>query len=898
NPLSGSQIFRLLMWMGEEHAHRGTGCLAFFSMLWSLNRGHQGAAIDPAVPSAYVTAKCVLPLILLNTTCRQRARLYRTLAESLRMLAKNRVPNDRHKYWCFCSDLEEMRRAVGDLSEIAVGREALRELEAALAEEISGIDLETDTAALYERVVRKVAGTLEKVRATAAHSYGDTTRILRQIRRQILRPLRVAAHGGRPGSRRRVAAMLAKFEARGFKFLRPGADLSAEYQDRLEDILNGAQVSAIQCGQIISELGRAADIRPGGTCETLARALELLAVANQNVAELVQEPVSHHAAWCSTVANREIAYASADNLTDFDAAELVSALAVSMRTRLLETRLQVADGVSKALVGVQRDGSWRLGHPFFSPDGTLGMRPPTADVVWTLTAAIKDHPDIRTADGDLFRFVDWLERTQRRVRRSSLVIPQAGALAAAGRGDLERRVVEYLDGLEDVSDVGWPLDRIRLPGSIHLATTAYSVNALLSVRDMSEHRLWQLCQERFTIVTEGLPLKKVDPVDLLAPHTARLHSILATMARTTRAGGSGATYSLVLHGPPGSSKTAVAEALAREMWRGTRRWGRTQSRMIRVTPADFTRLGEDRIDAEAALIFRLLRHVRGVTILFDEVDDLLRRRNADAERPRFMDLVTPAMLNRLQDLRDVCKYQEVCFLFGTNYIENIEPALMRAGRIDRKVPVVYPDFDSRQALAAKALHKHEMPAGAPEAVWEEAIQAAGEAFARDTAGWPWSNLSRLAGRWAEQVRGALAAAAKPRRGRPRTPGVPDFTSWLRTQLDGDADLPDLRADYEARLERLGRLGPRSGDLETEFLHYLVSTEVNAPGRIKENIKAAMSSSRLSEPDRKRLLDRIDRLPHAQVAAPSATSAHGAQRSKRPGRASGKNGGIRKIDRSG
>ena len=77
------------------------------------------------------------------------------------------------------------------------------------------------------------------------------------------------------------------------------------------------------------------------------------------------------------------------------------------------------------------------------------------------------------------------------------------------------------------------------------------------------------------------------------------------------------------------------------MWKDSRRWGRKEARLIRVTPADFTRLGENRLDSEARLIFDLLGSVRAVTILFDEIDDLLRRRDVNNPSPKFMDLVGP-----------------------------------------------------------------------------------------------------------------------------------------------------------------------------------------------------------------------------------------------------------------
>src|SRR6185503_3152029 len=187
---------------------------------------------------------------------------------------------------------------------------------------------------------------------------------------------------------------------------------------------------------------------------------------------------------------------------------------------------------------------------------------------------------------------------------------------------------------------------------------ALSINALLEIRNLAEYRLWELCKKRFTVLSADMPLRDIDPVDLGATHPQRLHRKLEQMAYQARVKPEDADYSIVLHGPPGSSKTKLAEALSAEMWKYSSKWGPNEPRLIRITPADFTRMGEDRLDSEARAIFDLLSGVRGVTILFDEIDDLLRQRNTGKDRPQFMDLVVPAMLNRLADLRAACPRQE------------------------------------------------------------------------------------------------------------------------------------------------------------------------------------------------------------------------------------------------
>jgi hypothetical protein len=281
-----------------------------------------------------------------------------------------------------------------------------------------------------------------------------------------------------------------------------------------------------------------------------------------------------------------------------------------------------------------------------------------------------------------------------------------------------------------------------------MATTALAINVLLKVRALVEHRLWEVCQKRFTVSTENKRLRAVFPVDLNQVHGARLHAALARLAKVDRSGKEGGIYSIVLHGPPGSSKTAISEALSQQMWHHERRWGGREARLIRVTPADFTRRGEGRLDSEARAIFDLLRHVRGVTILFDEIDDLLLRRESGGGR-RFMDLIVPAMLNRLQDLHSACPHQEICFVLGTNFVENIDPALMRKGRIDKRYAIVYPDWNARLATIGKHFHERVLKRDDETLSADEWLSRRQwgmeqvELLAKSTAGWPWLVLNAL-----------------------------------------------------------------------------------------------------------------------------------------------------------
>jgi DNA polymerase III delta prime subunit len=393
--------------------------------------------------------------------------------------------------------------------------------------------------------------------------------------------------------------------------------------------------------------------------------LQKLAKANRAVAQKIERLCNEPVRWCLGALTQEIAHASSGDMSALDAMELLSALLVAVKSRVVESPTVVSDAIEKALQAKLSDGGWINGRRL-ATDAPLSCSAATA---WTLAHIIDEVPEVKVGDAALDEFVDWLKR--RKVRLST---------ASAASGEPQ----------------GWTLEGRGRRDHIDLWVTVLSIQALIEIRTIHENRLGEICRERFKIVPAERKLEEIDPVDLALPHEMRLHHRLAKMARDilSRRRSSKAMYSLVLHGPPGSSKTAIAGALAKELLRFR---PSDAAELIRITPADFTRQGEDNLDAEAARIFELLTHSRRVIVLFDEIDDLLRRREPFGKK-RFFDLVVPAMLNRLQDLRDACRSQEIVFLLATNFIDTIEPALVRKGRVDDSIPLVYPDHRSRNFI--------------------------------------------------------------------------------------------------------------------------------------------------------------------------------------------------------
>lgn len=146
-------------------------------------------------------------------------------------------------------------------------------------------------------------------------------------------------------------------------------------------------------------------------------------------------------------------------------------------------------------------------------------------------------------------------------------------------------------------------------------------------------------------------------------------------------------YSLLLYGPPGTGKSFFTKKIAQCL-----NW-----KHITITPSDFLANGSAEIEVRAKGIFSCLMEQENAVILFDEIDQFILDRDSkryDAQSDVFK-LLTPGMLPKFQELRENAK---CIFVIATNYAERIDPAIVRLGRIDIKIPLLPPDWKKRKAI--------------------------------------------------------------------------------------------------------------------------------------------------------------------------------------------------------
>lgn len=154
----------------------------------------------------------------------------------------------------------------------------------------------------------------------------------------------------------------------------------------------------------------------------------------------------------------------------------------------------------------------------------------------------------------------------------------------------------------------------------------------------------------------------------------------------------------LLFGPPGTSKTQLARALAAKI-----DWP-----FVEITPSHFLKRGLEEIYVRADEIFEDLLDLSRAVILFDEMDALVQQRQVETDVIR--QFLTTSMLPKLAKLHD---RKRTIFFMATNHQKNFDDAIKRPGRFDLLICMGPPRWQEK-INGLKVLLPKEIEKQAPE----------------------------------------------------------------------------------------------------------------------------------------------------------------------------------------
>jgi transitional endoplasmic reticulum ATPase len=152
----------------------------------------------------------------------------------------------------------------------------------------------------------------------------------------------------------------------------------------------------------------------------------------------------------------------------------------------------------------------------------------------------------------------------------------------------------------------------------------------------------------------------------------------------------------LLYGPPGSGKTLLAKAVARE----------AEANFIATKSSDLLSKWYGESEQQIAKLFSRARAVAPCVIFIDELDSLVPARGSGAGEPQVTERVVNTILAEMDGLEEL---QSVVVIGATNRPNLVDPALLRPGRFDELVYVGVPNAEGRRRILS--IQTQKMPLG-------------------------------------------------------------------------------------------------------------------------------------------------------------------------------------------
>jgi len=143
---------------------------------------------------------------------------------------------------------------------------------------------------------------------------------------------------------------------------------------------------------------------------------------------------------------------------------------------------------------------------------------------------------------------------------------------------------------------------------------------------------------------------------------------------------------VLMYGPPGTGKTMMAKAVAHH----------TTASFIRVVGSEFVQkyLGEG--PRMVRDVFRLAKENSPSIIFIDEIDAIATKRfDAQTGADREVQRILIELLNQMDGFDQTTN---VKVIMATNRADTLDPALLRPGRLDRKIEFPHPDRRQKRLI--------------------------------------------------------------------------------------------------------------------------------------------------------------------------------------------------------
>ena len=143
---------------------------------------------------------------------------------------------------------------------------------------------------------------------------------------------------------------------------------------------------------------------------------------------------------------------------------------------------------------------------------------------------------------------------------------------------------------------------------------------------------------------------------------------------------------VILYGEPGTGKTLLAKAVA----------NKTSATFLRLVGSELVQKYSGEGPKLVRDIFSTARDLAPSIVFIDEIDSIgTKRYDAESSGAREVQRTMLELLNQLDGFDD---RGDVKVIMATNRIDTLDPALLRPGRIDRKIKLPLPNTEAKRRI--------------------------------------------------------------------------------------------------------------------------------------------------------------------------------------------------------